>query len=145
MGVPADQLGADARGDLPQAEALRFAGDLGVQHHLQQQVAQLFGQVRIVAVADGIGHLVGLLQHVGHQRGVGLLQVPRAAALGIAQLRHHRPQLIEGGPRGGRRRRCVAGGGPLADPEAEAGGLHQLGGGPEPGPQQAALQQQRIE
>ena len=40
-------------------------------------------------MADGVGHLVGFLQHIGRQRGMGLFQVPRAASIGIAQASHH--------------------------------------------------------
>ena len=93
MGMAAHQLGADACSDLGQIKAACLAGDLGVEHHLQQQVAQFLRQVVIVARADRIGHLVGLLQHVGHQGGVGLRQIPGAAALGVAQASHHGDQL----------------------------------------------------
>ena len=70
-----------------------LAGDLGVQHHLQQQVAQFLGQVAVVAMADRIGHLVGLLEHVGDQGAVGLLQVPGATGFGITQAAHHGDQF----------------------------------------------------
>ena len=96
MWVAPHQFAADAAADLGQVEASGLAGDLGVQHHLQQQVAQVLGQVGVVAMANGIGHLVGLLQHVGHQGGVGLLQVPGAAAIGIPQAGHHGLQLCQG-------------------------------------------------
>ena len=96
VGMAAHQLGADAAGYGGQVEAAGFAGDAGVQHHLQQQVAQFLLQVVVVAVADRIGQLVGLLQHVGDQGGMGLLEVPGAAAFGIAEASHHRHQLGQG-------------------------------------------------
>ena len=66
-----------------------------MQHHLQQQIAQLVLQFGIRAMPDRIGHFMGLLQHVGHQRGVGLLQVPGAASLGIPQAGHHGNELLQ--------------------------------------------------
>ena len=43
MGMASHQLGVQAVADRGQIEAPFFPGDLGVQHHLQQQVAQFFG------------------------------------------------------------------------------------------------------
>ena len=70
-------------------------GDLRMQHHLQQQVAQLFFEVAVIAVADRISYLMGFLEHVGHQGGVGLPQIPGTAALRVAQLGHHSDQLAQ--------------------------------------------------
>ncbi|MCY1546171.1 hypothetical protein D9M68_821530 [compost metagenome] len=48
-----------------------------------------------VAALDGIGHLVGLFEGVRHDARVGLLQVPRAAMLGVAQTGHQVQQVVE--------------------------------------------------
>ena len=56
------------------------AGDLGVEDDLQEEVAQLAGEVLVRALVDGHQHLVGLLEGHRLQAGVGLLAVPRAAA-----------------------------------------------------------------
>ena len=61
------------------AEATILAGDLRVQHDLQQQVAQLLGQRRRIALLDGLQHLPGLLDEEAAQRLVRLLAVPGAA------------------------------------------------------------------
>ena len=55
---------------------------------LQQKVAELVLQVGQVATLDGVGHLIGLLDGVGGDGGEGLLEVPRAAAVGVAQAGH---------------------------------------------------------
>ena len=51
-----------------------------VEHHLQQQVAELLAQARAVVGLDRLGELVRLLERVRHERLVRLLGVPRAAA-----------------------------------------------------------------
>ena len=101
MGVAANQLATDAAADRGQIKAALLPGDLGVEHHLQQEVTEFFLQVAIVAVANGIGHFMGLFDHVGHQGGMGLLQVPGAARLGIPQAGHHRNELAESFQAGG--------------------------------------------
>ncbi len=46
---------------------------------LQQQIAELVAQIREIAALDRIGDLVGLLDRVGGDGRVGLLEVPGAA------------------------------------------------------------------
>ena len=48
--------------------------------HLEQEVAQLVGQLRVVALDCGVGDLVRLLERVRDDRPLGLLAVPRALA-----------------------------------------------------------------
>ena len=67
MWVTADQLVADAIGDRIEIKPLLFSSDLGVQHHLQEKVAEFFLEVLVISLTDGISHFVGLFQHVGHQ------------------------------------------------------------------------------
>ena len=50
---------------------------------------------RPVLALDRVGDLVGLLDRVGRDGGEGLLDVPGAAALGIAQPAHHREQPVD--------------------------------------------------
>ncbi len=85
MGVAADQLVADAFGNCIEIKTLLFTSNPGMQHHLEQQIPQLFLEMPVVAMPDRIRHLMGFLQHVGHQRLVGLLQIPGTAPLGIPQ------------------------------------------------------------
>jgi len=58
----------------------RFGGELRVEHDLEEQVAEFLAQFRIDAVFDRIDDFVGLFDEVAHERGVGLLAVPRARA-----------------------------------------------------------------
>ena len=96
MGVTADQFVADAVGNRIQIKALLLPSDLGMQHHLQQQIPQLFLHLGIAALADRIGHFMGLFQHVGHQRGMGLLQIPGTARCWIPELGHNIDQSLDG-------------------------------------------------
>ena len=63
--MAADQLVADGRGDGIEIKAAVFFTDPGVQHHLQQKIAQFLCQMPVVAMADGIRYLMGFLQHIG--------------------------------------------------------------------------------
>ena len=56
----------------------------GVEDDLQQEVAELFCEVGVVAALDGVEDLVGLFQSVFSNRVEGLFAVPGAAA-GAAQ------------------------------------------------------------
>jgi len=51
-----------------------------VEDHLQEQVPELLAEVVAVARLDGLHHLVGLLEQVRQQGGVGLPGVPGTAA-----------------------------------------------------------------
>ena len=88
MGVAADHFVADALDHIVEGEAACFAGHLGVEDDLQQQVAEFFFQVGHVVMGDGVGDFVGFLDGVGGDGGEGLLEVPRAAAVGVAQAGH---------------------------------------------------------
>ena len=76
------------------ANALRFRGKLRVERDLEQQVAELVAQPREVALLDRIRHLVGFLERVRRDGAEILLQVPRAAARGVAQAGHDLEQAI---------------------------------------------------
>jgi hypothetical protein len=80
--VAAHHLVVDRLGDRGEVERALFLGHARVEHHLQQQVAEFLLQVGEVAALDRVGDLVGLLDGVGGDGGEGLLQVPRAAAVG---------------------------------------------------------------
>ena len=117
MRVAVDELVVDAPADVGEREGAPLGGEHRVEHDLEQQVAELLLEVRVglergvgAAVADrveGLEHLVGLLDQVAGEGGVGLLGVPGAlGAQGGDQLdeplhlpRHRRRQLryVEGG------------------------------------------------
>ncbi|KWV87284.1 hypothetical protein PFLmoz3_03132 [Pseudomonas fluorescens] len=93
--MPANQLTSDAVDHAGKFEAPFFPGQLAVIHHLEQQVAQLALQMVKVAALDGVGHFIGFFQRVRDDGGVGLLDVPRAAVLRVAQAAHQVQQVFE--------------------------------------------------
>jgi hypothetical protein len=102
--VAALHLVADRACDLGEGKGALLLGHARMEHHLQQQVAQLVAEIVEVATVDRIGHLVGFLDGVRRDGREVLLQVPRAAALRVAQARHDRQQAFQfdaGGAAGG--------------------------------------------
>ena len=102
--MAAHHLFADRRCHLGEIEPTLLLADRRVQHDLQEHVAQLFDEMdvgrRVVGVklADRLHQLVGLLDRVARQRGMGLLAVPRAL---VAQAPH---DLVEAHELGADRR-----------------------------------------
>jgi hypothetical protein len=86
--VAAHELRADRVHHVPEGEAALFLGHARVEHHLEEQVAELLAQGVAVAALDGVGHLVGLLDRVGRDALEALGHVPRAAALRRSQAGH---------------------------------------------------------
>jgi hypothetical protein len=81
--VAADHLLHQAAGHVVDAPAFvlrEVFGEPGVQHHLQQHVAQFLAQRRQVRGHDGVVRLVALLEQVRREAFVGLLPLPRVAA-----------------------------------------------------------------
>ena len=97
MSLLGDRL--DHVAEIERALLLRHAG---VEHDLEQEVAQFVAQVGEVAAGDGVGHLVGFFERVGRDGREILLQVPRAAGAGRAQRRHDldQPGDVAGGLHG---------------------------------------------
>ena len=79
MRVAADDLRGERGLDVGQVEDSVLGGELGVEDDLEQQVAELLGQLRRRPGLERVVDLVGLLEQVLAQRRVGLLAVPRAA------------------------------------------------------------------
>ena len=82
--VAAHDLGGDRPIHVGQVEGALLRGELRVEDDLEQQVAELLGEVRRRAVLDGVDRLVGLLEQVRAQGEVRLLPIPWAA-VGRAQ------------------------------------------------------------
>ena len=93
--VAADHLIGGRRGHLVEVEQPGLLGHLGVIDHLEQEVPQLVPEVVEIAPRDRIGDLVGFLDRVRRDAREVLLEVPRTAAIGIAQPRHHFKQALE--------------------------------------------------
>ena len=111
--MAADHLVGDPRGHLVEVEEPRFFRHLRVVDHLEQEIAQLVLELVEIAARDRIGDLVGLLDGIGRDGREILLEVPGAAAVGIAQARHHPEQPLDRGPvlRDHSRRLCSPAGG----------------------------------
>ena len=77
--MAADDLRRDRGLDVGEVEHAGLGGELGVEHDLQPQVAELAGQLGRGPGCERVVDLVRLLEQVLAQRFVGLLAVPRAA------------------------------------------------------------------
>ena len=86
MRMPADQFGRHFLQHFVDIEPAGFLRDLRVHHGQQDQVAEFFAQILIVARPDGARDFVRFLDQAGKKRLVRLLAVPRAA-LGRAEFR----------------------------------------------------------
>ena len=92
--MAAHQLLVDGVQRVLDAEQLLLARHLGVEHRLEHEVAQFLGELRPIAMVDGVQHLIGLFQGEGLDAVEGLFAVPRAAAR-AAQAGHDRDQLLK--------------------------------------------------
>jgi hypothetical protein len=90
MRVARDEFLSEVLHHLLNIERARFAGDLTVHQHLQQQVAEFLAQFGGVGAVDGFQRLVGFLQQVGLEALVGLLAIPWAAVGGAQRGDHAR-------------------------------------------------------
>jgi hypothetical protein len=92
MGMAAHQLAIQALQHIGDGELILVGRHFGIKQHLKHQVAQLLGQVRKVALLDGVEDFVGLFQGVFADGIEGLLAVP-GASVGSAQPRHDLDRL----------------------------------------------------
>ena len=74
--------------DVAECKGVLLLCHAGVEHDLQQEIAELFPEIVEVAAGDGIHHLIGFLDRVRGNRRKFLLEVPRAAGHRRAQRRH---------------------------------------------------------
>ena len=80
MRVTPHHLVGDRARHVGEVEPAQLLGHAGVEHDLQQQIAQLLAERRRVAGLGGLGDLVGFLDRVGRDGGEALPDVPRASA-----------------------------------------------------------------
>ena len=84
VGMAADELLVDGPGHVGEVERAPLGAERGVEHDLEEQIAELLGQlvvagpVRPVEPVDGLHHLIALLEQVAGQALVRLLAVPGA-------------------------------------------------------------------
>ena len=79
MRVPADHLARDRLDHVAEGERVLLLRHAGVEHHLQQEIAEFVAEIVEIAARDGVDDLIGLLDRVGRDRRKVLLEVPGAA------------------------------------------------------------------
>ena len=87
VGMPAHELVGDQLQRVGDLEVSGLRLELGEKHGLEDEVAQLLAERRVVVAIDRLDHLVGFLEHERLQRVDRLLAVPRTA-VGSAERRH---------------------------------------------------------
>ena len=87
MRVAADQFVGDVPGDFLEIKGAALPGQLAMENHLQEQVAQFLLHLVVVARLDGVDQFIDLLDRMPAQGHVVLLAVP-GAAVGRPQPRH---------------------------------------------------------
>ncbi len=94
--MPRHHLRGHVRRDVLDVEVLagRVRGEVGVEQHLVEHVAELLDHLVAVARLDRVDELPALLDEVLHEALVGLVGVPRAAAR-RAQQRDGGDELVE--------------------------------------------------
>ena len=98
--MAADELGVDRLDHVAEIEGALLLRHAGVEHDLQQQVAELFLKIGKIVARDGVGDFVGFFERVGRDGREILLQIPRAAGLGRPQRRHDLDQPADVARRG---------------------------------------------
>jgi hypothetical protein len=104
MRMAADHLAHDRLNHVAELERPLLLRHPGMEHDLEQQVAEFVPQVRKAAALDRVGDLVGLLDRVRGDRSKGLALVPGTTSQRIAQRRH---QLDQGADVAGRLHRSA--------------------------------------
>src|SRR5690554_6536708 len=95
VGMTTYKLSDQIRHNLSEIKALFFTPQLAVKNHLKKQIAQLFFEVNKILLLDRVDHFVGFLECRGRDTGVILLDIPRAAALGITQASHYIKKIVD--------------------------------------------------
>ena len=96
MRMAANEFFGDAPGYLLEIKRAALAGQLAVENHLQQQIAQFLGHFLIVARLDRVHQFVDFLDGVKAEGHVVLLAVPGAALRGT-EPGHDSQKIVEGG------------------------------------------------
>ena len=91
-----DQLVVQVGEHIGHGEMAFVGGHLGVEKHLQEQIAQFFGEMGKVAALDGVKNFVGFFKRVFANGVEGLFAIPGAAA-GSAEAGHNGCRLPEQG------------------------------------------------
>lgn len=95
MRVAADHLSRHRLDDVAEIEVAALLSHAGMEHDLQEQVAELLAEIVHVVALDRVGDLVGFLDRVGLDRLEGLDHVPGAAGFRLAQGLHDLDQALD--------------------------------------------------
>ena len=98
--MPTDQLGRNSLDHIAEIERVLLLRHAGVEHDLQQQIAEFFFEVVEIVARNRIGNLIRLLERVRRDGREILLQVPGAAGFGSAQRGHDLDQPADVAGRG---------------------------------------------
>src|SRR5215475_5273472 len=82
MRVAAHHFVVDFADNVGNGETFFLVGNLGMEKHLKEEVAKLFGELGVVGGVESIEDLVGFFDEIGAESGVGLLAVPGTTARG---------------------------------------------------------------
>ena len=93
--MAADELFHDAGTDIAHIKLSGFGTDLGVKHHLQQHIPQLFLQQGHVLVVDGLHGLVDFFDEIPADAFMALGGIPGAAP-GGPKKGHQLYQIVKG-------------------------------------------------
>jgi hypothetical protein len=94
--VTSQHLFGNGVGHIVKAEMACFVCHLRMEHDLKQQVTQFILQGRQIIALNRVSNLIGLFNGVGGNGRKTLFYIPRAAILGVPQLRHDREKLVNG-------------------------------------------------
>jgi hypothetical protein len=96
MRMAPDHFLGNRVGDGGEIEGGDLLGHAGVEHDLQQQIAELILKRVKIALMGGLRHFIGLLDRMARDRFEVLFDVPRTAGHRMAKLRHDVDQAVEG-------------------------------------------------
>ncbi len=86
--MPSDHLGADRLDHVSECERILLLRHAGMEHHLQQEIAEFVSEIVEIAAGDGVGDFIGLLDGIGRDGCEILFEIPGAPAAGRSQRRH---------------------------------------------------------
>ena len=95
MGVAAHHLFADAVGHFVKGEHFALFSQLGMEYHLQEEVAQFFFEVFVVRSVDGVDNFVTFFNEIFAEREVILFFIPGTAVF-APELFHDRQKTDHG-------------------------------------------------
>ena len=95
MRMPIGHLPVDGRNHIIEGKQALLLSQLGMEHHLKQQVAEFIPEIFRSAALYGIRDLVSFFNGIRRQGFEVLLQIPGASVFGMAQCAHDGQQLLD--------------------------------------------------